>query len=173
MVSDLIEEKPEDSGYFLTCCLYHNRLIALDGGNGKILFDTAKNKKDFIEKYYPGNISAMWVEMREWNGHSPGYGPQLYQPVLMVFVDHNSWITDIPPQEVTPEQIVGLLEIERISETKRYNNLSAKQKDESWGKYHSQRAAIFKEAVRIITDHYKEQEEPSNNGHEKESGKGT
>ena len=158
-VSDLIEERPDDSGYLLTCCLYHNRLIALDAGNGKILFDTAKNKKEFIEKYYPGNISAMWVEMREWNGHSPGYGPQVYQPVLMAFVDHNSWIEDIPPEEVTPEQIVAVLECERISEVKRYNNLSKKQKEELWGKHYSQRAAVFQEALKIITNHNKEQED--------------
>lgn len=169
-VSDIIEEKPDDSAFLLTCSMYKNRMIALDGGTGKIIFDTAKNKKDFVRNYYPGIISAMWVEMREWKGHSPGFGPQTYEPVLMAFVEHNSWMRKIQDIEVTPEKIVALLEYERVSQVKSYNCLTDKQKADGWGLYHMQKAAIYEQALKIITDHYAKQEDENDN--EKGSGEG-
>ena len=63
-------------------------LIALDAHNGRILFDTTKNKKIYIRKYLNGEILALWSDVRYCKGI--GYG-DYFKPVTKCYVKHNSW----------------------------------------------------------------------------------
>lgn len=117
-VGDLIERRIRPGTTFGSGdVLYYNRLICMGGKNGKILFDTSKNKTDFIRQYYPGIISAMWVEIREWNGKSAGFGPQTYEAVLLCYVEHESWKKIVPEEELERSETVNiLLEMSRNEE---------------------------------------------------------
>ena len=64
-----------------------SHLIALDGKDGKVLFDTSRNKQDFIEKYYKAEVSTLWADCKKVNGT---YG-DFFKPVMKCFVYHNSW----------------------------------------------------------------------------------
>lgn len=63
-------------------------LIALDGKDGRILFDTSKNKREYIEQFKTGQVVAIWAELRhrgldEWGGY--------YKPIIKCYVSHDSW----------------------------------------------------------------------------------
>lgn len=63
-------------------------LIALDAKDGKILFDTAKNKREYIEQFNTGEIISLWADLRHrgigsWNGY--------YVPIIKCYVHHDSW----------------------------------------------------------------------------------
>ena len=62
-------------------------LIALDAKGGKVLFDTEKNKKEYIEQYKKGKVVALWEELRK-----KGYSWNCYFcTVIMCYVLHDSW----------------------------------------------------------------------------------
>lgn len=73
--------------------LYDGRwMIALDGKDGKILFDTRKNKEEFIQKYHDGEILGIWVDLK-LTKHS-GFASSDVEAVLMCYVSHNTWRAD-------------------------------------------------------------------------------
>lgn len=85
-ISDLIEERSEEifRNAILQC-----ELIALDARDGKILFDTRKNKREYISKFLSGKVISIWADARrvEIGGYS-----DYFKPVMKCYVSHNSWI---------------------------------------------------------------------------------
>lgn len=86
IISDLVDAKVRGALFDLE--LLKCELIALDAKDGHILFDTAKNKKEYIEQYKTGEVTALWADIRrrgscEWNTY--------FEPVLKCFVSHDSW----------------------------------------------------------------------------------
>lgn len=61
-VRDLIEERP----YFmsLTDTLLEGPLYAKHAQNGKRLFDTRSNKKEFVKQFYDWEVSSMWPDFQ-------------------------------------------------------------------------------------------------------------
>lgn len=41
-----------------------SRVIALHAGTGKIMFDTSKNKDDYIRTYYDWKVSSLWASVK-------------------------------------------------------------------------------------------------------------
>lgn len=85
-IADLIEIKrntPFVGEKALKC-----ELIALDGKTGKILFDTSRNKREQIEKYFDGEVIALWADVKLQKGIA--YGDYIL-PVMKCYVSHNSW----------------------------------------------------------------------------------
>lgn len=82
-VGDLLEDRRD---VYSRSTMYHGRMIAKDAGSGKILFDTRKNKRPFVEKFFEDTIRAMWVEMREvWK---PSGFAATYEAVLCCYIHH-------------------------------------------------------------------------------------
>jgi len=91
-VADMLEDRKD---IISRSTMYHGRMIAKDAGTGKVLFDTRKNKRPFVEKFFDDTICAMWVEMRETWANA-GFIAQ-YEAVLCCYVHHNK-----KQEEVTP-----------------------------------------------------------------------
>ena len=66
--------------------LVTGRIIALDGFDGKRLFDTRKNKKEHIHKYYNARVTKLWTEIKS---ETSGYRCSA-EPVIMLYLDHNT-----------------------------------------------------------------------------------
>ncbi|MBR2226802.1 MAG: hypothetical protein IJ893_02915 [Bacteroidales bacterium] len=82
-VGDLLEDRRD---VYSRSTMYHGRMIAKDARSGKILFDTRKNKRPFVEEFFEDTICAMWVEMREiWK---PAGFSANYEAVLCCYVHH-------------------------------------------------------------------------------------
>ena len=60
-VSDLLDKKA--NGIFSDDVLLKGELIALDSKDGKILFDTSKNKREYISKFSSGEIDCLWADV--------------------------------------------------------------------------------------------------------------
>lgn len=59
-VKDLLSQRPED---------FHGEtiqspLIALSGADGKVLFDTRRHSKEYIEKYMDEEVIALWASVK-------------------------------------------------------------------------------------------------------------
>lgn len=117
-VADLIERRERPGDAFQSgSVLYYNRLICKGGKNGRILFDTAKNKPEFIQQFYPAIISAIWVEIWEHGGKSVGFGPQTYEAVMLCYVEHESWKRLISDEELETAEVINTLkELKRNDE---------------------------------------------------------
>ena len=70
--------------------ILQGRLIALDGGTGKQLFDTHKNKAEYVKQFYEAEIGSIWASNKSRQDH--GFTGEWFQPVTMVFLSHNSWL---------------------------------------------------------------------------------
>ena len=82
-VGDLLEDRRD---VYSRSTMYHGRMIAKDAVSGKILFDTRKNKRPFVEKFFEDTIRAMCVEMREvWK---PSGFAATYEAVLCCYIHH-------------------------------------------------------------------------------------
>ena len=84
-VSDLLDKKVRgifSDGKVLKC-----ELIALDGKDGKILFDTDRNKREHINKYSSGEILSLWADVKLLRGTFGDY----FKPVMKCYVHHDSW----------------------------------------------------------------------------------
>ena len=79
LVADLIG-KSEPYGYPDTVA--KARVIALDAKKGQ-LFDTGKNRPEYIEQFMKGVIVSLWADfVRVGN---------LIDPVIKIYVSHDSW----------------------------------------------------------------------------------
>ncbi len=85
-VRDLLEAQKDNVWGTNTIC--KSRVIALDAKDGKILFDTYKNKSEYVEKFFDGDVSALWSDIK--TDISMGYG-DLYKGVVMLYLKHMSW----------------------------------------------------------------------------------
>lgn len=85
-VRDLLEVQKDEGWITNTIC--KSRVIALDAKDGKILFDTYKNKSEYVEKFFDGDVSALWSDIK--TDVSMGYG-NLYKGVVMLYLRHGSW----------------------------------------------------------------------------------
>ena len=62
-------------------------IIALDGRDGKVLFDSRRNKKEHIQKYLDGKIISLWADARRVD---IPFGAH-FIPVIKVYLSHGSW----------------------------------------------------------------------------------
>lgn len=62
-------------------------LIAYNGKDGKILFDTRKNKKEYVDKYNKGEVLSIWADIKQCDSTFGGY----YKPVIKCYVSNGSW----------------------------------------------------------------------------------
>ena len=88
IVADLLDKKVR--GIFSDDVLLKGELIALDSKDGKILFDTSKNKKEYISKFYSGEIDCLWADVKHIKG--VGFG-DYFKAVMKCYVVHDSWKT--------------------------------------------------------------------------------
>lgn len=87
-ISDLIEKRGE--GVFRDAIL-QCELIAFDARDGKILFETHRNRSEYINQFLDGKIISMWADVRRID--SGGYTNSFsFRPVMKCYVSHNSWI---------------------------------------------------------------------------------
>ena len=80
LVADLIG-KSEYYGYPDTVA--KSKVIAMDARDGKILFDTGKNKQEYIDQFMKGEIVSLWADFIHVGN--------LIDPVIKIYVSHNSW----------------------------------------------------------------------------------
>ena len=85
-ISDLLDKKVR--GIFSDDEVLKCELIALDAKDGKILFDTVKNKLEYIEQFKTGEVIALWADIRKgrdvaWNVY--------FTPIMKCYVSHDSW----------------------------------------------------------------------------------
>ena len=83
-VKDLIDKQ----GLFNDPLIKSN-LIAQDGKDGKVLFDTRRNKQEVIDRYREGEIIALWADFARSDAVG-GYGATAY-PIIRIYVHHDSW----------------------------------------------------------------------------------
>ena len=85
-ISDLLDKKAR--GIFTDDEVLRGELIALDSMDGKILFDTYRNKAEHIQKFLRGEVVALWADVRLCRGVSFG---DYFKPVMKCYVRHGSW----------------------------------------------------------------------------------
>lgn len=85
-ISDLLDKKVR--GIFSDDAVLKCELIALDAKDGRILFDTAKNKREYIEKFKTGEVVALWADIQKKG--DTGLNPY-FRPVMKCYVSHDSW----------------------------------------------------------------------------------
>lgn len=88
-VSDLLEKQTR--GIFMDDVILKCPLIAMDAKDGKILFDTSKNKREYISQYLNGEILSLWADCKHIKGMAYG---DYFKPVMKCFILHNSWMKD-------------------------------------------------------------------------------
>lgn len=86
IISDLLDKQAR--GIFTDDKVLKSDLIALDAKDGRILFDTSKNKREHIEQFKTGQVLSIWADLRRrglgsWSGY--------YVPVIKCYVRHDSW----------------------------------------------------------------------------------
>ena len=86
-LSELLEIKKED--YFPQKHL-NSDLIALDGKDGKVLFDTRRNKKEHIEQYMSGDVLSLWTDMVIYKSVFGDY----CKAIMKCYISHDSWLRD-------------------------------------------------------------------------------
>lgn len=85
-ISDLLDKKVR--GIFTDDKVLKCELIAIDAKDGKILFDTAKNKSEFIEQFKTGEVISLSPDVRKRNN---GSWNCYFTPIIKCYVSHNSW----------------------------------------------------------------------------------
>ena len=88
-ISDLLDKKSR--GIFMDDNILKCDLIALDAKDGKILFDTTKNKREYIEQFKSGEVLSLWADII--SKRRGGYN-NYFSPVIKCYVSHNSWKTE-------------------------------------------------------------------------------
>ena len=87
-VADLLDKKVR--GIFSDDVLLKGELIALDSRDGRILFDTSKNKREYISKFCSGEIDCLWADVKHIKGVAFG---DYFKAVMKCYVVHDSWKT--------------------------------------------------------------------------------
>lgn len=89
-VADLLDKKAR--GIFSDDMILKGELIALDSKDGKILFDTSKNKREYISKFSNGEIDVLWADVKYIKGIA--FGDYFFKAVMKCYVIHNSWLAE-------------------------------------------------------------------------------
>lgn len=85
LVADLVG-KSKYYGYPYT--IAKARVIALDARDCSKLFDTMRNKPEYIDQFMKGEITSLWADVI----HVGCDGSNVHiDPVIKIFVSHNSW----------------------------------------------------------------------------------
>lgn len=84
-IADLLEKR--EKGIFKDDKVLKCDLIALDAKDGKILFDTSRNKSELINGYSNGEVLSLWADCKLHRGI---YGDS-FVPIMKCYVSHNSW----------------------------------------------------------------------------------
>lgn len=66
------------------------RVIALDSQTGKMLFDTHRNKGEYIDQFMRGEVLDVWTELK--TTQHLGFASASVDAVLMMYVSHDSWM---------------------------------------------------------------------------------
>lgn len=74
-----------------------SKIVAMRGDNGKIVFDTRKNNKEYVKKYEDVDVLTMWSEVR--TEKTIGFS-QYIVPVIVCYLD----AYDIKKCEVTDNE---------------------------------------------------------------------
>ena len=85
IISDLLDKRAK--GIFTDDKVLKCELVALDAKNGRILFDTEKNNREYIEQFKTGEILSLWADLRQRGLGKYGY----YVPIIKCYVSHDSW----------------------------------------------------------------------------------
>lgn len=85
LVADLIGKM---NYYGFTDKVAKSRVIALDAKDSKILFDTGKNKQEYIDKFMSGRIIHLLSDVVHL-GNSETIVH--IDPVIKIYVSHDSW----------------------------------------------------------------------------------
>lgn len=64
-------------------------IIAKNAYNGKVLFDSRKNNKKYIEKYHNGIVLHIWADIG-----STSYDKTCYSGVIKCYVRNESWLNN-------------------------------------------------------------------------------
>lgn len=64
-------------------------IIAINAYNGKVLFDSRKNNKKYVEKYYNGIVLHIWADIG-----STSYDKTCYSGVIKCYVRNKSWLNN-------------------------------------------------------------------------------
>ena len=104
-VRDMLEER---GTFGLAFC--KGRLIAYDGKDGKKIFDTRKNKRELVEKYYNARVDCIWSEIVT---EDSTFGNRA-EPVTKCYLVHNT----LHDERERPNSVP----FEYISEHKCYQN---------------------------------------------------
>lgn len=86
IISDLLDKKVR--GIFSDDAVLKCELVALDAKDGRVLFDTAKNKREYIEQYKTGEVVSLWADVKK---KGVGGWCSYVVPVIMCYVSHDSW----------------------------------------------------------------------------------
>lgn len=92
ILKDLMGKREKESK-FLSETILQGRVIAMDGCDGKVLFDTKKNKPNYIKKFMSAEVTTIWSSTKEMFADSEFSGA-VYQPCTMIYLAHNSWKED-------------------------------------------------------------------------------
>lgn len=81
IVADLIKVNEEN---MFNSALFSGRLIAKDGGSGKEVFDTEKNRLEYVQKFYGCKIELLMCcgKVRDLS-----YENSWWQPSLLCYLD--------------------------------------------------------------------------------------
>lgn len=65
-----------------------NRVIALNGKDGKKMFDTRNNKRDYIAQFYGREVLCIWADVivNPYGGFNPSI-----EPVVKCYVSNYPW----------------------------------------------------------------------------------
>ena len=85
-ISDLLDKKVR--GIFTDDKVLKCELIALDAKTGKVLFDTVRHRREYIEQFKSGEVLSLWADVRKMNN---GAWNTYFTPVMKCYVSHNSW----------------------------------------------------------------------------------
>ena len=89
-MSDLTETyEPLTVDRFLKEFAMGGTVIAYDGKDGKLLFDTSRNTVEHVVRFAKGLIIGVWAGLKDLDSHSKC--SKTFTSVVCIYVHHNSW----------------------------------------------------------------------------------
>jgi len=156
-VGDFLENRKKASFSFHEV-MYHNRMIALDAGTGKQVFDTGNNKAEFVKKFFPANILDIWVEMRE-RIKPVGFGPYIYEPVIVCYIEHDSWNRTTNPEVIGEDDIITV--VSKLKKDAEFSVKYASQNADEYKKVKEHEANVLAHVLDICVSYFHNGEEPA------------
>lgn len=85
-LAELMDKNPRS--IFANEIIFKGDMVALDGKNGKKLFDTRVNKREYVNKFMNAEVISLWADVRLIKGI--GFG-DYFRPVMKCYLSHDSW----------------------------------------------------------------------------------